>query len=87
MDLPVIVPRHEPTASLPKGTRDYLLKHGPEKFAQWTRKQKKLLVTDTTMRDAHQSLLARMRSYDQLKVADAIAQRAGDLYSLECWVG
>lgn len=88
MDLPVIVPEHDHTSTLPKGTKDYLDQHGPEKFAQWTRRQKKLLVTDTTMRDAHQSLLAaRMRSYDQLKVADAIAQRAGDLYSVECWGG
>ena len=88
MDLPVIVPTHDHTHNLPRGTKDYLTKYGPEKFAQWTRKQNKLLVTDTTMRDAHQSLLAaRMRSYDQLKVADAIAQRAGDLYSLECWGG
>lgn len=88
MDLPVIVPEHDHTHKLPLGTKDYLTKHGPEKFAQWTRKQKKLLVTDTTMRDAHQSLLAaRMRSYDQLKVADSIARRASDLYSLECWGG
>lgn len=88
MDLPVIVPESDHTRKLPKGTKDYLLKHGPEKFAEWTRDQKKLLVTDTTMRDAHQSLLAaRMRSYDQLKVADAMAQRAGDLFSLECWGG
>ncbi len=88
MDLPVIVPEHEHTGKLPYGTRDYLKKHGPEQFAAWTRRQKKLLVTDTTMRDAHQSLLAaRMRSYDQLKVADAIARRAGNLYSLECWGG
>ncbi len=88
MDLPVIVPEHDHTHKLPLGTKDYLTQHGPEKFAQWTRDQTKLLVTDTTMRDAHQSLLAaRMRSYDQLKVADAIAQRAGDLYSLECWGG
>jgi pyruvate carboxylase len=88
MDLPVIVPQHTHTQALPKGTRDYLLEHGPEKFAAWTRDQQKLLVTDTTMRDAHQSLLAaRMRSYDQLMVADAIAQRASALYSLECWGG
>ena len=88
MDLPVIVPEVDHTKKLPKGTKDYLDKHGPEKFAEWTRSQKKLLVTDTTMRDAHQSLLAaRMRSYDQLIVADSIAQRAGDLFSLECWGG
>jgi pyruvate carboxylase len=50
--------------------------------------QKRLLVTDTTMRDAHQSLLAaRMRSFDQLAVADSIAQNAHNLFSLECWGG
>ena len=88
MNLPVIVPPHDHTSKLPKGTKDYLDKHGPEKFAEWTRDQKRLLITDTTMRDAHQSLLAaRMRSYDQLKAADAIAQRASQLYSLECWGG
>ena len=88
MNLPVIIPPHDPTKKLPKGTKDYLDKHGAEKFAEWTRKQKRLLITDTTMRDAHQSLLAaRMRSYDQLKVADAIAYRGSELYSLECWGG
>ncbi len=88
MDLPVIKPDYDPRSPKPAGTKDYLAKHGPEKFAEWTRKQKRLLVTDTTMRDAHQSLLAaRMRSYDQLEVADAIAQHAHNLYSLECWGG
>lgn len=88
MDLPVIMPEYDPKQSKPKGTKDYLTKHGPEKFAEWTRKQKRLLITDTTMRDAHQSLLAaRMRSFDQLEVADAISQHGDKLYSLECWGG
>ena len=88
MDLPVIVPAYDPKQPKPAGTKDYLVKHGPEKFAEWTRKQRRLLVTDTTMRDAHQSLLAaRMRSYDQLEVADTIAQHGNKLYSLECWGG
>ena len=88
MDLPVILPDYDPKAKKPKGTKDYLTEHGPEKFADWTRKQKRLLVTDTTMRDAHQSLLAaRVRSYDQLMVADSIAQNGHNLYSLECWGG
>ncbi|HBR95587.1 MAG TPA: pyruvate carboxylase [Opitutae bacterium] len=88
MDLPVIVPDYDPKQPKPAGTKDYLTKHGPEKFAEWTRKQKRLLITDTTMRDAHQSLLAaRMRSSDQLEVADAIAQHGDKLYSLECWGG
>ena len=88
MDLPVIAPDYDPKSPKPAGTKDYLVKHGPEKFSQWTRQQKRLLITDTTMRDAHQSLLAaRMRSFDQLEVADAIAQHADKLYSLECWGG
>ena len=88
MDLPVIIPDYDPKAKKPAGTKDYLTKYGPEKFAEWMRQQKRLLITDTTMRDAHQSLLAaRMRSFDQLEVADAIAQHGDKLFSLECWGG
>ena len=65
-----------------------LLKLGPKKFAEWTRKQKRLLVTDTTLRDAHQSLMAtRVRTHDMLAVADALARRAPGLFSLEMWGG
>jgi len=72
----------------PPGTRDLLLKLGPKGFAAWTRKQKRLLVTDTTMRDAHQSLMAtRVRTYDMLGAADAVARRAAGLFSLEMWGG
>jgi pyruvate carboxylase len=72
----------------PAGTRQLLLKLGPKKFAEWTRKQKRLLITDTTWRDAHQSLMAtRVRSYDMLAAADAIAYRAPELFSLEMWGG
>jgi len=72
----------------PPGTRDLLLKLGPKKFAEWTRKQKRLLVTDTTLRDAHQSLMAtRVRTHDMLAVADALARRAPGLFSLEMWGG
>ncbi len=74
--------------NLPEGTRDRFKKLGAEKFAQWVREQKRLLVTDTTMRDAHQSLLAtRMRSYDMLHVAPEYARRHADLFSLEMWGG
>ncbi len=70
------------------GTRQLLLKLGAEKFAEWTRSQKRLLFTDTTFRDAHQSLLAtRVRTYDMLAVADAIAHRTPRLFSLEMWGG
>jgi pyruvate carboxylase len=88
MDLPLIPTPYDPKLSKPDGTKQYLDKHGPDKFASWVRDQKRLLVTDTTMRDAHQSLLAaRMRSFDQLVVADSIAQNAHNLFSLECWGG
>jgi pyruvate carboxylase len=77
-----------PKSDVPKGTRDLLKELGPEKFAAWLRGQKKLLVTDTTMRDAHQSLFAtRMRTFDMLRVADRYAHAHADLYSLEMWGG
>src|SRR3712207_8795722 len=50
----------------PPGTRNILLEHGPKGLVEWIKKQKKLLITDTTMRDAHQSLLAtRMRRSEE----------------------
>lgn len=72
-----------------KGTKQLLTEMGPEKFCRdWVAKQKRLLITDTTMRDAHQSLLAtRMRTYDMLAVADAVARRTPNLFSLEMWGG
>jgi pyruvate carboxylase len=75
--------------AMPKpGTRDLLLKLGPKQFAEWTRKQRRLLITDTTFRDAHQSLMAtRVRTHDMLAVADAVARRAPGLFSLEMWGG
>ncbi|MCZ2342518.1 MAG: pyruvate carboxylase [Bacteroidales bacterium] len=75
-------------ADLPRGSRDVLRERGPQGFAQWVREQKKLLITDTTMRDAHQSLLAtRMRTYDMLAIAPTYAHRHADLFSLEMWGG
>ena len=72
----------------PRGTRQLLLELGPREFARWTARQKRLLVTDTTWRDAHQSLMAtRVRSFDMLACADALARRAPGLYSLEMWGG
>jgi pyruvate carboxylase len=82
------LPEYDPLATPARGTRTILLEGGPEALVAWIGKQKKLLLTDTTMRDAHQSLLAtRMRTYDLLKVAPAYARLAGDLFSLECWGG
>jgi pyruvate carboxylase len=89
---PAKVPAHDHLAPLPKGTRDLLLQLGPKKFAQWTLKQKRLLITDTTFRDAHQSLMAtRVRTYDMLACAAPLARRLGayedGLFSLEMWGG
>ena len=75
-------------AQPPEGTRQLLDRLGPEKFAEWTREQNRLLITDTTFRDAHQSLMAtRMRSYDLLKIAGYVAKELPQLYSLEMWGG
>ncbi|EEG09653.1 pyruvate carboxylase [Pseudogulbenkiania ferrooxidans] len=72
----------------PAGTRDRLQELGAEGFAQWMREQKQVLITDTTMRDAHQSLFAtRMRTVDMLAVAPHYARLAPQLFSLECWGG
>ena len=73
---------------IPKGTRDKLKELGPAKFAQWMKAQKRVLITDTTLRDAHQSLFAtRMRTHDMLPIAPHYARLAPDLFSLECWGG
>ena len=85
---PARVPAYDHKQVPPAGTRQLLLELGPKKFAQWTLKQKQLLVTDTTFRDAHQSLFAtRLRSYDMLAVAAAVARRTPNLYSMEMWGG
>ncbi|MBU5635240.1 pyruvate carboxylase [Geomonas sp. Red69] len=82
------VPQIDLFAQKPKGTKDILREKGAEGLAKWVLEQKKLLLTDTTMRDAHQSLLAtRVRTYDLLKVADATSHLASDLFSLELWGG
>lgn len=70
------------------GTRQLLDQLGPKGFADWMRAQKRVLITDTTMRDGHQSLLAtRMRSFDLVSLAPAYAQTLPQLLSLECWGG
>ena len=83
------VPKADHRVEPAKGTKQLLTEMGAEKFCKdWVAKQKRLLITDTTMRDAHQSLLAtRMRSYDMLAVADAVARRTPNLFSLEMWGG
>jgi len=84
-------PRHAPdlnTARPPAGTRNLLDEKGPQAVADWMADQPQLLLTDTTMRDGHQSLLAtRMRSIDMLNVAQAYAHNLPQLFSVECWGG
>ena len=85
---PAPVPSFDRSSPVPKGTRDKLKELGPEKFGQWVKEQKRLFITDTTFRDAHQSLHAtRFRSHDLLNVAKAYSMRASDLFSLEMWGG
>ncbi|MEZ2129939.1 MULTISPECIES: pyruvate carboxylase [unclassified Sinorhizobium] len=70
------------------GTRQRLDMLGPQKFAEWMRGENRVLMTDTTMRDGHQSLLAtRMRTFDIARVAGTYARALPQLLSLECWGG
>ncbi|HEY5345403.1 MAG TPA: pyruvate carboxylase [Verrucomicrobiae bacterium] len=86
--VPARIPAHDRKQITPSGTRQLLLQLGAKKFAEWTLKQKPLLVTDTTFRDAHQSLFAtRLRGYDMMAVAEAVAQRTPNLFSMEMWGG
>ncbi len=72
----------------PDGLKQMLDAQGPKAVADWMLAQDRLLLTDTTMRDAHQSLLAtRMRSIDMLRAAPAYAEKLPDLFSMECWGG
>jgi len=79
---------HRPPSTVPSGSRDKLHELGPDRFAAWVGEQKRLLITDTTFRDAHQSLLAtRLRTYDMLRIAPVYAERHARLFSLEMWGG
>ena len=70
------------------GTKQMLDEQGPKKLAEWVSAQTKQLITDTTFRDAHQSLMAtRVRTHDLLLASEAVAQRLPDLFSLEMWGG
>lgn len=82
------LPACDVRAQIQPGSRNKLLELGPEGFANWIRESKPLLITDTTMRDAHQSLIAtRMRSVDMLNIASYVAQKTPNLFSLEMWGG
>uniref|UniRef100_UPI003B52A91B pyruvate carboxylase n=1 Tax=Roseovarius indicus TaxID=540747 RepID=UPI003B52A91B len=72
----------------PAGTKTLLEEQGAKAVADWMLEQNRLLLTDTTMRDGHQSLLAtRMRSIDMIRVAPAYAHNVPQLFSVECWGG
>lgn len=76
------------TQEVPRGTKDLLNEKGAKEFCAWIKKQKRLLLTDTTMRDAHQSLLAtRLRTADMLAIAPFYAAKLSNLFSLEMWGG
>ncbi len=75
-------------APYPEGTKDKLTQLGRDKFVQWLKDEKPIHYTDTTFRDAHQSLLAtRMRSVDMLRVAEMFAKQHPQVFSMEVWGG
>ncbi|BAL95465.1 pyruvate carboxylase [Rubrivivax gelatinosus] len=83
-----VLPRVDDETPPPPGTRQLLQQLGAKGFADWMLAQKRVLMTDTTMRDAHQSLLAtRMRTADMLPIAPYYARELSGLFSLECWGG
>ena len=85
---PVPIPEFEHGMTPPPGTRQRLRELGPKGFADWVLGEKRLLMTDTTFRDAHQSLLAtRVRTCDLLGTAEAVTQRLPNFFSLEMWGG
>ena len=85
---PALLPKLDITQPMPESYRNQFLKLGAKKFCDSIRGSKELLLTDTTMRDAHQSLLAtRVRTFDMMKIADAYARLTPQFFSLEMWGG
>jgi len=85
---PARLPHYEPLEEIQPGSRQKLLELGAKGFAEWITQEQRLLITDTTLRDAHQSLIAtRMRTFDMLAVAPIIALHMPQLFSLEMWGG
>ncbi len=83
-----IVPITERNTAYPKGTKDLLNELGRDKFLEWMKQEKRILMTDTTFRDAHQSLLAtRMRTMDMYNVSESFARLHPELFSMEVWGG
>ena len=82
------LPAHDGGSDVPSGSRQRLLELGPAGFARALREQSALAVTDTTFRDAHQSLLAtRVRTYDLVAAAPVVARTLPELFSVEAWGG
>ncbi len=85
---PANAPEYDHREMPPPGTRQLLLDMGAKKFCEWVVQTHRLLITDTTFRDAHQSLMAtRVRTFDMAMVAGALARSAPALFSLEMWGG
>jgi pyruvate carboxylase len=83
-----VVPQFEAGLDFPKGTKQLLTDLGPDDFSKWLLKEKKIHYTDTTMRDAHQSLLAtRVRTVDMIAVAESFARNHPQTFSMEVWGG
>jgi len=83
-----VVPGFEKGSDYPSGTKQLLNELGPDGFSQWLKNQNAIQYTDTTMRDAHQSLLAtRMRTHDLMKVAEGFAKNHPNVFSMEVWGG
>ncbi|KPD01285.1 2-oxoglutarate carboxylase large subunit [Geobacillus sp. BCO2] len=82
------VPKVSQTEPIPAGTKQMLDERGPEGLVRWIQEQSRVLLTDTTFRDAHQSLLAtRVRTIDLLRIAEPTARLLPNLFSLEMWGG
>ncbi len=85
---PLTLPTYDPNAKIERGSRDEFKALGAERFGCWMLEQPRVLLTDTTMRDAHQSLFAtRMRTQDMVEIAPYYARMLPQLFSLECWGG
>ena len=87
-DVPVFPRIKQDEINKLRGTKQILDEKGPEGLVEWIKDQKRLLITDTTMRDAQQSLMAtRVRTVDMEKIAPAVALYGQNLFSLEMWGG
>jgi pyruvate carboxylase len=83
-----LIPSFDKNAPYPKGTKDLLNELGREGFVEFIKNDKKIYYTDTTLRDAHQSLFAtRLRNYDIMRITEGMAKTFPQLFSLEVWGG